>query len=96
MSGAQRRATEKELASVDRQLARLADRIAAKHTELADHDQSDHVGVTGLTSELRSLEDEVAADGEPLAGIIGGPGMRTGVLPARRSYCSRRIGAVAR
>jgi ATP-binding cassette subfamily F protein uup len=60
MSGAQRRVAEKELASIDRQLARLADRIAAKHTELADHDQSDHVGVTALTGELRSLEDEVA------------------------------------
>src|SRR5262249_13663117 len=42
MSGAQRRAAEKELASIDRQLARLADRIAAKHTELAEHDQADH------------------------------------------------------
>lgn len=61
MSGAQRRAAEKELASVDRQLARLTDRIAAKHTELAEHDQSDHVGITGLTGELRALEDEVAA-----------------------------------
>ncbi|CQD13568.1 ABC transporter ATP-binding protein [Mycobacterium lentiflavum] len=60
MSGAQRRAAEKELASVDRQLARLADRITAKHVELADHDQSDHVGITRLTSELRALEDEVA------------------------------------
>ncbi len=60
MSGAQRRAAEKELAAVDRQLARLADRIAAKHSELAEHDQSDHVGVTRLTQELRSLEDEVA------------------------------------
>ena len=59
MSGAQRRAAEKELASVDRQLARLADRIAAKHTELAEHDQSDHVGITRLTAELRALEDEV-------------------------------------
>ncbi|MCV7165934.1 ABC-F family ATP-binding cassette domain-containing protein [Mycobacterium stomatepiae] len=59
MSGAQRRAAEKELASVDRQLARLADRIAAKHVELADHDQSDHVGITRLTGELRTLEDEV-------------------------------------
>jgi ABC transport system ATP-binding/permease protein len=59
MSGAQRRAAEKELASVDRQLARLADRIAAKHVELADHDQSDHVGITGLTGELRALESEV-------------------------------------
>ncbi|BBX61286.1 ABC transporter ATP-binding protein [Mycobacterium saskatchewanense] len=60
MSGAQRRAAEKELASVDRQLGRLADRIKAKHRELAEHDQSDHVGITRLTGELRALEDEVA------------------------------------
>lgn len=59
LSGAQRRAAEKELASVDRQLARLADRIAAKHLELADQDQSDHVAVTELTRELRALEGEV-------------------------------------
>ncbi|MEE3803742.1 ABC-F family ATP-binding cassette domain-containing protein [Mycobacterium intracellulare] len=61
MSGAQRRAAEKELASLDRQLARLADRIEDKHHELAAHDQSDHVGITRLTQELRALEDEVAA-----------------------------------
>ncbi|WP_205877975.1 ABC-F family ATP-binding cassette domain-containing protein [Mycobacterium camsae] len=61
MSGAQRRAAEKELASVDRQLARLTDRIEAKHTELAQHDQSDHFGITRLTKQLRELEDEVAA-----------------------------------
>lgn len=61
MSGAQRRADEKELASVDRQLARLSDRIKAKHVELADHDQSDHVGITRLTGELRALENEVGA-----------------------------------
>jgi ATPase subunit of ABC transporter with duplicated ATPase domains len=60
MSGAQRRAAEKEVASVDRQLARLADRIEDKHSELAAHDQSDHVGITRLTKELRALEDEVA------------------------------------
>jgi ABC transport system ATP-binding/permease protein len=59
MSGAERRTAEKELSSVDRQLARTADRIAAKHNELAEHDQSDHVGVTRLTQELRALEDEV-------------------------------------
>lgn len=58
---AQRRATEKELAAVDRQLARLADRVAAKHTELAEHDQSDHVGITRLTQQLRVLQDHVAA-----------------------------------
>ncbi|MGA7055743.1 MAG: ABC transporter ATP-binding protein, partial [Mycobacterium sp.] len=60
MSGAQRRTAEKELASTDRQLARLAERIATKHTELAEHDQSDHVGITKLTAELRALEDGVA------------------------------------
>jgi ABC transport system ATP-binding/permease protein len=61
MSGAQRRAAEKELAAVDRQLARFADRIKDKHLEIAEHDQSDHVGITRLTQELRGLEDEVAA-----------------------------------
>ena len=61
MSGTQRRAAEKELAAADRQLARLTDRIAAKHTELAEHDQSDHVALTRLTQELRDLEDELAA-----------------------------------
>lgn len=61
MSGAQRRAAEKEVASLDRQLARLTDRIKDKHHELAAHDQSDHVGITRLTQELRALEDEVAA-----------------------------------
>lgn len=59
MSGAQRRTAEKELAAVERRLARLAERIADKHRELAGHDQSDHVGVTRLTRELRALEDEV-------------------------------------
>ncbi len=61
MSGAQRRAADKELSSVDRQLARLAERIAAKHRELAEHDQSDHIGISKLTAELRALEDEVGA-----------------------------------
>jgi predicted nuclease with TOPRIM domain len=54
------RATEKEIAAIDRRLARLADQIAAKHRELAEHDQSDHVGITRLTQELRDLEDDVA------------------------------------
>ena len=61
MSGAQRRTVEQELAAVDRQLARLAERITAKHLTLAEHDQSDHVGITKLGHELRALEEEVAA-----------------------------------
>ena len=58
---ADRRTVEKELASTDRQLARLAEQIAAKHSELAEHDQADHVGITKLTAELRALEEGVAA-----------------------------------
>jgi ABC transport system ATP-binding/permease protein len=60
ISGAELRATEKEIAAIDRRLARLADQIAAKHQELADHDQADHVGISRLTEELRGLEDDVA------------------------------------
>jgi hypothetical protein len=59
ISGAQLRAAEKEIASLDRRLARLAAQIAAKHHELAEHDQSDHVGVTRLTEQLRALEGDV-------------------------------------
>ncbi len=60
MSGAQLRAAHKEIAAIDRRLARLADQIATKHRELAEHDQSDHVGVTRLTDQLRDLEGDVA------------------------------------
>ena len=56
MSGAELRAAEKELGAIDRRLARLADQIAAKHRELANHDQSDHVGIARLTEQLRDLE----------------------------------------
>ena len=59
MSGAELRAAEKELGAIDRRLARLAEQIAAKHRELADHDQSDHVGIARLTEQLRDLEGGV-------------------------------------
>jgi ATP-binding cassette subfamily F protein uup len=60
LSGADLRAAQKEIAAIDRRLARLAEHIGAKHRELADHDQSDHIGVTGLTQQLRELESDVA------------------------------------
>ncbi|MEB3063392.1 ABC-F family ATP-binding cassette domain-containing protein [[Mycobacterium] zoologicum] len=60
LSGAELRAAQKDLAAVDRRLARLAEQIEAKHHELAAFDQTDHVGLAGLTRELRALEDEVA------------------------------------
>jgi ATP-binding cassette subfamily F protein uup len=59
ISGAELRAAEKELGAIDRRLARLAEQIAAKHRELADHDQSDHVGIAALTEQLRDLEGGV-------------------------------------
>ena len=60
LSGAELRSVEKEIASLDRALAKLSDRVIAKHVELAEHDQSDHVGIGALTQQLRALEDEVA------------------------------------
>jgi ATP-binding cassette subfamily F protein uup len=60
ISGAELRAAQKEIAGIDRRLARLADQIAAKHRELAEHDQADHIGITRLTEQLRELEGGVA------------------------------------
>ncbi|WKG01115.1 ABC-F family ATP-binding cassette domain-containing protein [Mycolicibacterium sp. HK-90] len=60
LSGAELRNVEKEIASIDRSLAKLADRISAKHDELAAYDQADHVGLGRLTGELRELESQVA------------------------------------
>jgi ATP-binding cassette subfamily F protein uup len=60
ISGAELRSAQKEIAAIERRLARLAEHIEAKHHELAEHDQSDHVGLTGLTEQLRELESDVA------------------------------------
>ena len=60
LSGAELRNVEKEIAALDRALVKLSDKVNAKHVELAEHDQSDHVGIARLTQELRGLDDEVA------------------------------------
>jgi ABC transport system ATP-binding/permease protein len=60
LSGADRRAAEKEIAAIDRKLTKLAGRIEAQHQVIADHDQSDYQGILAKTSELRVLQDEVA------------------------------------
>jgi ATPase subunit of ABC transporter with duplicated ATPase domains len=60
ISGAELRSAQKEIAAIERRLARLAEQIEAKHRELAEHDQSDHVGIAGLTEQLRELESDVA------------------------------------
>jgi ATPase subunit of ABC transporter with duplicated ATPase domains len=60
LTGADLRNAEKEVASIGRRLAKLADQVAAKHERLAEHDQSDYVGVGSITDEVRALEDEIA------------------------------------
>ncbi|MCD5346514.1 ABC-F family ATP-binding cassette domain-containing protein [Agromyces sp. S2-1-8] len=60
LAGADRRAAEKELASIDRRLEKLQGEIARHHEQLARHDQSDYVGLGALGDELRELEASVA------------------------------------
>ena len=60
LSGAELRNVQKEIAALDRALGKLAGRVDAKHVQLAEHDQSDHVGIGHLTAELRVLEAELA------------------------------------
>lgn len=61
LAGAARREAEKELAALDRRLARLGEQIAAQHAAFAEHDQSDYVGLGDLQSRLAELEAETAA-----------------------------------
>jgi ABC transport system ATP-binding/permease protein len=58
--GADRRAAEKEVASIDRRLEKLQTQIAEQHEKLARHDQSDYVGLGALGDELAALEASVA------------------------------------
>jgi len=58
LRGAERRASEKELAAAERRLARLASEVAAQHEAIAAHDQSDYEGLARLSAELRGLEEE--------------------------------------
>ncbi|WP_394555204.1 ABC-F family ATP-binding cassette domain-containing protein [Agromyces sp. MMS24-JH15] len=60
LAGADRRAAEKELASLDRRLEKLQSQIVAQHEKLARHDQSDYVGLGALGDELSALEGSVA------------------------------------
>ncbi|MFE4470953.1 ABC-F family ATP-binding cassette domain-containing protein [Leifsonia sp. NPDC056824] len=60
LSGAALRTAEKELASIDRRLTKLAGQVAEHHESIARHDQSDYVGLGRLTEELRTLEGEIA------------------------------------
>jgi predicted nucleic acid-binding Zn-ribbon protein len=58
VSGAERRAAEKELASVERRMAKVADGIRVQHDAFAAADQSDYALLQRLQAELAGLEAE--------------------------------------
>ncbi len=60
IGGADLRNAQKELASIDRKVAKQQARIAALHEELAVHDQGDYDGLGKLTREISELNASVA------------------------------------
>ena len=60
LSGADRRAAEKEVSAIDRRLAKLAEAIKDAHIAFAAHDQSDYVGLAAEQEKLAALERESA------------------------------------
>ena len=58
LTGAERRAAEKELASLERRMDKLSQQISRVHERMADHDQTDFEGLQSYTNELRELETE--------------------------------------
>jgi ATPase subunit of ABC transporter with duplicated ATPase domains len=61
LHGAALRDAQKEVASIERRLAKLTERIDAERTALADHDQSDYGGLTAKTDAIAELEREAEA-----------------------------------
>lgn len=60
LSGAERRAVEKELAAIERKMDKAAQAIEKIHTEMAEHDQTDFDGLAELGRKLRAAEDELS------------------------------------
>jgi ATPase subunit of ABC transporter with duplicated ATPase domains len=60
LSGAERRALEKQVASLDRRLQRLVTETRADHDALAVHDQGDYAGLEAIAARIRTREAEQA------------------------------------
>ncbi|MDQ2698520.1 MAG: ATP-binding cassette domain-containing protein, partial [Actinomycetota bacterium] len=58
LSGADLRAAQKEVAALERRLEKLESQITAARTALADHDQSDYVGLGAEMARIGELEKE--------------------------------------
>lgn len=60
LSGAERRAAQKEVASIERRLDKLGVQVDDLHRRMAGHDQSDFEGLQRLADQLRATEVETA------------------------------------
>ncbi len=60
LTGSERRAAEKELSSLERRIEKLTAQIDAARTALADHDQSDYVGLGERMQRIGAMQAEVA------------------------------------
>jgi ATPase subunit of ABC transporter with duplicated ATPase domains len=58
LSGAELRAAQKEITSIERRIGRLQEQIDAARTALAEHDQSDYVGLGAAMGAIGALESE--------------------------------------
>jgi len=58
LNGAELRAAQKEATALERRLEKLEAQIAASRTALADHDQSDYVGLGAEMAKITELEKE--------------------------------------
>ncbi|WP_333617679.1 ABC-F family ATP-binding cassette domain-containing protein [Dietzia sp.] len=61
LSGAERRAAEKQVAAVERKLDKVSKEIEALNAEMAAHDQSDVGGLSDLGKKVSAKQDEVDA-----------------------------------
>lgn len=60
VSGADRRAVQKEIGSIERRLEKLTGGIEQLHEVMAAHDPSDYEGLRGHTARLDELQSEIA------------------------------------
>lgn len=59
LTGAERKAVQKEVGSIERRLGKLSGVIEGLQHSLVEHDQSDYTGLQRYGDELREAEDEV-------------------------------------
>ncbi|SEA32276.1 ATPase components of ABC transporters with duplicated ATPase domains [Bowdeniella nasicola] len=60
LSGAAIHAAQKEVASIERRLAKIGTEVERVHQEMAEHDQSDYEGLQVLTRRLNAFDAETA------------------------------------